>query len=777
MQCWTYWTPVAFLTLPILGAVALSTLLGSGGTYIAYRRSRVARSRRRAQRATRPILRAHQRHQGFLARQRQKIQDATPELRTSQQSERREVAPVTELREFGASGIRWQSLADAGIDTVGDLRKRNREELVALDGIGDKSAANLEQAAAAFDEHVQREPMRPPRPALDEPGARRLMQEVLRLARFRRALGPSAAQLQATATRLEKRQEDVEQRSGFWRWLFGLRSPEQREAVISDADELAQDAQQVNETDLVPDFEARFQEAVTEARESRSAAQLAREYKENHTTATSTLSQALAAAPSSSATADGGKRPSSIAEADLDAIEATALHSEAMSIGLRKYQEFGTKFMLTQGRTVLGDEMGLGKTVQALAAMAQVWATQGPAYFLVIAPAGILINWKRETEDKSFLLARIARGAHKERTVAEWLEQRGVLVISYATLRSFDLAEQLRERETRIDFLVADEAHYVKNPEAQRTQVVADLTDLSERVCFMTGTPMENHPREFVHLIETLGTERFRLNEDHVDDPESQATSERFREEVAGFYLRRNQEDVLHELPEKIVVPEWIELTSAERRNYAEAVAEGQFMQMRQRVTIGAEGTSAKLDRLEELLEEHGNAGRKVLVFSYFLQVLEAVATRFGGVGTIHGGVPQDRRAELIDEFGAVDDAKLLLAQITAAGHGLNLQMASVVVLLEPQLTPGAEAQAIARAHRMGQTERVVVHRFLAADTVDERIVELLRHKEGLFDEYARHSVTKEENPEATETQVIRKIIQLEQERLRATPPSTSSTP
>jgi len=175
---------------------------------------------------------------------------------------------------------------------------------------------------------------------------------------------------------------------------------------------------------------------------------------------------------------------------------------------------------------------------------------------------------------------------------------------------------------------------------------------------------------------------------------------------------------------------------------------------------------SSKLDRLVDLVEEHAAAGRKVLVFSYFRHVLAALERRLSVLGSIHGDVASDEREELMQRFRDHDGHGILIGQITAAGVGLNLQAASVVVLMEPQWKPSTEEQAIARAHRMGQTERVVVHRLLARDSVDERIMELLAGKQELFERYARESALKAASSEATETALARMVVEVEQARL-----------
>jgi SNF2 family DNA or RNA helicase len=167
---------------------------------------------------------------------------------------------------------------------------------------------------------------------------------------------------------------------------------------------------------------------------------------------------------------------------------------------------------------------------------------------------------------------------------------------------------------------------------------------------------------------------------------------------------------------------------------------------------------SAKLERLVELVDEAGAEGQKLIVFSYFLDVLGAVQERLGPrtLGPITGRVPAAKRQNMIEEFTRREGPAVLLAQIEAGGVGLNIQAASVVVIAEPQWKPSVEQQAIARAHRMGQIRRVQVHRLLAKDGVDERIREVQEHKQLLFDHYARQSDAKATDGMATDTGIAR---------------------
>ncbi|GAA0381858.1 hypothetical protein GCM10009530_35760 [Microbispora corallina] len=239
---------------------------------------------------------------------------------------------------------------------------------------------------------------------------------------------------------------------------------------------------------------------------------------------------------------------------------------------------------------------------------------------------------------------------------------------------------------------------------------------------------------------------------------------------VAPVYLRRNQEDVLAELPDLVQADEWEELSPGDRAAYREAVEAGNFMAMR-RAAYARPKESAKLQRLVEIVEEAEGNGLKVVVFSFFRDVLAAVGEALGprAHGPITGDVPAEARQEVVDAFAAVPGHAVLLAQIQSGGTGLNLQAASVVVLCEPQVKPTLETQAAARVHRMGQVRKVQVHRLLAADSVDERLLAILRRKTGLFDAYARRSDVAESTPDAidvSEHAIARQIVEEEQQRL-----------
>ncbi len=442
-----------------------------------------------------------------------------------------------------------------------------------------------------------------------------------------------------------------------------------------------------------------------------------------------------------------------------DRVRALRLDDTRLRVSLRGYQSFGARFALAQKRVILGDEMGLGKTVQAIAALAHL-AARGERHFLVVCPASVLINWDREVRARSTLRPLPVHGPERLEVFAEWVAKGGV------ALTTFDALRTLPEEGPPLSMLVVDEAHFVKNPATRRARAVAAWAEGAEHVLFLTGTPMENRVEEFRSLVRRLRPELA----DVVSTTHGAAGSEAFRRAVSPAYLRRNQVDVLAELPALVHVDEWEEFGPEDLAAYREAVASGQFMRMR-RAAYARPATSAKLERLRELVDEARDNGLKVVVFSYFREVLAAVGEALGpeALGPVSGSLPAARRQELVDTFSAVDGHAVLLSQIQAGGTGLNMQAASVVILCEPQIKPTLEHQAVARAHRMGQVRTVQVHRLLAADSVDQRLVELLARKDRLFDAYARRSDLAEAAPDAVDVSdgdLARRIVEEEQQRL-----------
>ena len=458
-------------------------------------------------------------------------------------------------------------------------------------------------------------------------------------------------------------------------------------------------------------------------------------------------------------------------------IRALKLDLSLVTASVRGYQEFGARFALVQERTILGDEMGLGKTVQAIAAMAHL-AVAGERHALVVCPASVLVNWQRELARHSRLTTYRLHGEDRAAAVADWIREGGVGVTTYGQLYALDIPAKLP-----ISLLVADEAHYLKNPLSQRSLAFQRYLARCPRVLLMSGTPLENRLDEFATLVGYLQPHLLA----QIDPAAALVKAAAFREAIAPVYLRRNQEDVLTELPDLVETDEWVDLTSTDRQVYAAAVRSGNFMAMRQAAWQATEAQPAKLERLVEIVEEATDNGHRVIVFSYFRSVLDRIAAALTRAlpavpvfGPLTGSLSAEARQQLVDDFGRSERPGVLVSQIEAGGVGLNIQAASVVVLAEPQIKPSSESQAIARVHRMGQVGTVQVHRILGDDSVDERMLQILQEKDAVFAAYVRDSAVSEAAPEAidvSERNLAARIVAEEQRRLASGPQDAPPEP
>lgn len=447
-------------------------------------------------------------------------------------------------------------------------------------------------------------------------------------------------------------------------------------------------------------------------------------------------------------------------------IQDQAFFPDGLTCTLRRYQEWGVKYILHPEKVLLGDEMGLGKTVQAIAAMVSLRNT-GATHFVVVCPASVVTNWCREITKHSKLRAIKVHGSGRISAWNSWKKTGGVAVTTYETTGYLQLSDS-----EHIDMLTVDEAHYIKNPEARRTIHVKVLCRHASRLLFMTGTALENKVDEMIALISMLQPSVASA----VSHMAILSSAPQFRELVAPVYYRRKRTDVLTELPELMESKEWCTLGASEKDIYESTVLSRNFAAMR-RVSWNAGDLqhSCKAVRLLELVEEAAAEDRKIIVFSFFLDTIHAIGGLLGECcyGPINGSVPPQRRQQILDEFANAPAGSVLLAQIQSGGTGLNIQCASVVILCEPQLKPSIENQAISRAYRMGQSRNVLVYRLLCDNTVDERITDLLEQKQAIFDAFADKSVAAEQSIDLDEKSTGQ-IIQEEIDRILATRPTAT---
>ncbi|MFE0253661.1 DEAD/DEAH box helicase [Streptomyces sp. NPDC059010] len=663
--------------------------------------------------------------------------------------------PVARLRDLTEGRLRLGEVERGGFRTVGQVLDAGPYRLRQLPGVGqqtaDQTVAAARRIADAVREtiavHIDVDDPEPRTTALvvalnvlveAGPEARRAVDTAAALTE---RLGPALADAAPTAGRLRM-------------LLAGRAGRERALTALAEVRELTERAGQ----DDVPQLLAQASVDMLRRPDSDVAALV--DFELRSAEYYGLLAEVSGRAPDPAAAE--GFLPDEVAER----VRTQSLDDTHRRVSLRGYQSFGTRFALAQRRVILGDEMGLGKTIQAIAALAHL-AGEGESHFLVVCPASVLINWTREIEKRSALRVTPLHGPDRQEAYADWKGRGGVAVTTFDALRGFPVPGG-----GELGMLVVDEAHFVKNPQTRRTMTVSEWARHCDRVLFLTGTPMENRVEEFRSLVRILQPELA----ESVDDHDGVAGSKAFRKAVAPVYLRRNQQDVLTELPALQHTDEWEEPSAQDEEAYREAVAAGNFMAMR-RAAYARPEQSAKLDRLREIATEAAENGLKVVVFSAFRDVLRAVSDALADngpvFGPISGSVPPARRQQLVDDFAAAPAHAVLLAQIEAGGVGLNMQAASVVILCEPQLKPTVEHQAVARAHRMGQVRSVHVHRLLCTGGVDERLVRMLENKSRLFDAYARRSAVAESTPDAvdiSDLSLARRIVEEEQARLGTTP-------
>ncbi|PPK63786.1 SNF2-related protein [Actinokineospora auranticolor] len=641
--------------------------------------------------------------------------------------------PITDLRRLAGKGARLGALADAGYRTVAHVVGTTPTSLQAVPGIGPQSAQQISAAAHRLARDVRQEIRVRFDPDQRRTGETQLL-ATLAAARnadsVRGSLQEELRQFTAHAGHLVREARPTAGRIRMW-FTFGKRKRSAL-AALAQLDALLAAPRTSGLRHTVDEQERAVDPA------SHPPEQLWREYSQDAADFNALLSTLGGHGDSDDGEAAQGFLPEELRQQ----ITAVPLDTGLLKATLRGYQVFGAQYAIHREHSILGDEMGLGKTVQALAAMTHL-ATMGQARFLVVCPASVQINWLNEIRKHTALTGHSLHGADRATAADRWRRTGGVAVTTFTTLGRLD-----RVADAGIALLVVDEAHYVKNPEAQRSQHVAAIVAKAQRALFLTGTPMENRVEEFRTLVHYLQPRVAR----GLDAADAVAGAKRFRRAVAPVYLRRNQEDVLTELPDKIEVEDWVRFSQADATAYATAVRAKNLMRMRQAAFHSPD--SAKLGRLAEIVDEAREDGRKVVVFSNFLDVLQTIHNRLGKsvTGALTGSVQPEARQRLVDTFSRHEGHAVLLSQIEAGGVGLNIQAASVVVIAEPQWKPSTEEQAIARAHRMGQVRKVQVHRLLAKDSVDERLREVQERKSLLFAEFARKSDAKDADRRSVDT-------------------------
>lgn len=638
-------------------------------------------------------------------------------------------APVEELGR-SKRGLRVKALREHGYNTVADVAAASVHSLASVYGISEDTAYSIKGIANG----MAAEARKGVKISLSSDNrTKEATALILALFQYRRSM-PVAdkchALLTANAKKIKYAEEDLNAVRGSVKWLFSSKVKKQK------AIEAFEMLSALQGGDYGSQAEALFAELDAIERSRGSDAWQA--FSENPIRFTNDLEDIDPSVLGNDDSVYG--LPEELARE----IQEECFFPEGLLCDLRKYQMWGVKYALHQERILLGDEMGLGKTVQAIATMVSLRNTGG-THFMVVCPASVLANWCREIRKMSLLSVTKIHGAGRRSAFEAWLKTGGVAVTTYETTAYLGLPFDFKFK-----MLVVDEAHYIKNPEARRSENVRNISLHAERLMFMTGTALENKVDEMINLIRILQPDVAR----QVQGLAFMSAAPQFRMAVAPVYYRRKREDVLTELPDLIESEEWCSMGYEEEVAYERAVLSRNFAEAR-RVSWNVDDirASSKAARLVELVNEAASEGRKVIVFSFFLDTIRKVSMLLGSrcIGPINGSVAPQRRQEIIDEFDNAPAGSVLVAQIQSGGTGLNIQSASVVIICEPQLKPSIERQAIARAHRLGQHRNVLAYKLLCGDSIDERMLALLAEKQAEFDAFADKSVAAMQTPELDE--------------------------
>lgn len=457
---------------------------------------------------------------------------------------------------------------------------------------------------------------------------------------------------------------------------------------------------------------------------------------------------------------------------------------------LFKHQEEGIEFLKKTPRAILADEMGLGKTRQAIIAAGEE-VPSGEA-ILVICPASLKINWEREVKMvfPDHDVHTVQSGPETTLPDARWI------IINYDMLPKYKEQILLRIAERKVSAAIIDEAHYIKGKGTIRATTTLDIVLQLERVYALTGTPIMNRPIELFNLLKAikhpLGRARTVYAKRYCGaymktiikkngmvirffDDKGATHLEELREFTKGSILRRLKKNVL-DLPPKIISVQITDLSRESRKEYDNAFdnyvewltnnpdpdkdLEG-IMDARHLVELmklKQVCSRAKIDRIVSDIRSAVDQGQKVIVFSQFtgtiMKIKEELAQSKRGsryddakepilAVTLTGQDDMHARQEAVDLFqGGMNGmafeegpAKVFIANIKAGGVGITLTSASIVMFADMEWSPELHSQAEDRAHRIGQNGVVNVYYYIAADTIEEDIVDILERKRAIIKE------------------------------------------
>jgi SWI/SNF-related matrix-associated actin-dependent regulator 1 of chromatin subfamily A len=412
-----------------------------------------------------------------------------------------------------------------------------------------------------------------------------------------------------------------------------------------------------------------------------------------------------------------------------------------------EHQKEAVQKLVENKKFILADDMGLGKTTSTIIAALE----SGSKKVLIICPATLKINWKREIENYSDKTVYIAEGKNFS-TDADFV------IINYDIIKNFHDTKKKGESQildANFDLVVVDEAHYIKNATAQRTKLINDLVKKVDRLWLLTGTPMTSRPIDYFNLLSLIESPvaknwmayairycqgyQFNVGGRKVWNVMGASNLEELRDRTAGLTLRRLKENVL-DLPDKIITPVYLRLKS---KMYEEIMGEYydwydknpeesksltvQFTKLTKiRQVIADEKISQTIELAENILEQ----GKKVIIFCNFTDSLNKICEHFGKAAVkVDGSMSKPERQHSVDSFQESDKVKVFVGNIKAAGVGITLTAAEAVIMNDLSFLPSDHAQAEDRAYRYGQKNNVLVYYPIFENTIEGIIYDILNNK------------------------------------------------
>lgn len=448
------------------------------------------------------------------------------------------------------------------------------------------------------------------------------------------------------------------------------------------------------------------------------------------------------------------------------------------------HQVDGFNFGLENDRWLLGDEMGLGKTKQVIDIAVAKKLEKGYKHCLIICGVnGLKWNWKNEvathSDEGAWILGQRRKGNRlvigsnadkladvKALTTGGNITDNYFLITNVETLRNEDIIAALVPllKNNTIGMIAFDECHKAKNPTSQQGKGILKLQ--AETMIAMTGTPLMNNPFDIYIILKWLGYERhtFYSFKNHYADFGGfggyQIMGYRNLDELQNrldeIMLRRKKEEVL-DLPEKTYIEEYVDMSPKQKQVYNEITADikmhideikmasnplAELIRMRQAtgytgILSSTVQESAKLDRMEELVEEAVENGKKVVVFSNWTQMTDEIYKRLHPKyhpAIITGQTDDASRQDEVNHFQHDENCKVLIGTTGAAGTGITLTAGTVEIFVDEPWNMALKEQAVDRCHRIGQKDNLTVYTLMCKDTIDERIHDIVERKGAMAD-------------------------------------------